>query len=176
MLGLFSGQVQLSPYEPGWQILFLKERDRLQTNIGGYVLDIQHIGSTSVPGMPAKPILDIGIAVRNFEEAVRCIPPMEKLGYTYKAENGIPRRHYFVKGTPRTHHVHIVEIESEGWRNNLLFRDYLIRNPGTAREYRRVKQELAKQFATEREAYQAGKDNFIRAVLHKAKQDDRNGV
>ena len=126
MLGLPSGQIQLSPYEPGWQILFLEERDRLQASIGEYILDIQHIGSTSIPGMPAKPILDIGIAVTNFEEAVRCIPPMEKLGYRYKGENGIPRRHYFVKGDPRTFHVHMVEIESEGWRSNLLFRDYLL--------------------------------------------------
>src|SRR5256714_5684284 len=168
MLGLPSGQIQLSPYESECQTLFLEERDRLQANIGGYVLDIQHIGSTSIPGMPAKPILDIGIAVANFEEAVRGVPPMEQLGYTYKGENGIPRRHYFVKGDPRTHHVHMVEIESEGWRNHLLFRDYLIRNPDTAREYARVKQELAKQFATEREAYQAGKDHFIKGALHTA--------
>ena len=143
MLGLPSGQIQLSPYESGWQILFLEERDRLQASIGGYILDIQHIGSTSIPGMPAKPILDIGIAVTNFEEAVRCIPLMEELGYTYKGENGIPRRHYFVKGDPRTFHVHMVEIESEGWRSNLLFRDYLSKNPETAREYARLKQELA---------------------------------
>jgi len=176
MLGLPSGQIQLSPYESGWQILFLEERDRLQASIGGYILDIQHIGSTSIPGMPAKPILDIGIAVTNFEEAVRCIPPMEKLGYRYKGENGIPRRHYFVKGDPRTFHVHMVEIESEGWRSNLLFRDYLIKNPETAREYARLKQELAKQFATKREAYQAGKDGFIKAVLHKAREGDRNGT
>jgi GrpB-like predicted nucleotidyltransferase (UPF0157 family) len=176
MLGLPSGQIQLSPYESGWQILFLEERDRLQASIGGYILDIQHIGSTSIPGMPAKPILDIGIAVTNFEEAVRCIPPMEKLGYRYKGENGIPRRHYFVKGDPRTHHVHMVEIESEGWRSSLLFRDYLIKNPETAREYARLKQELAKQFATKREAYQAGKDGFIKAVLHKAREGERNGT
>src|SRR5947207_115171 len=115
------------------------------------------LSGRKIPGMPAKPILDIGIAVANFEEAVRCIPPMEQLGYTYKSENGIPRRHYFVKGAPRTHHVHMVEIESEGWRSNLLFRDYLIKNPETAREYGKLKQELAKQFATNREAYQAGK-------------------
>lgn len=176
MLGLPSEEIQLSPYESGWQILFFEERDRLQANIGGYVLDIQHIGSTSIPGMLAKPILDIGIAVTNFEEAARCIPPMEKLGYTYKGENGIPRRHYFVKGDPRTHHVHMVEIESEEWRSNLLFRDYLIKNPETAREYARLKQELAKQFATEREAYQAGKDGFIKAVLYKAREGDRNGA
>ena len=171
-----SGQIQLFAYESGWQILFREERDQLQASIGEYVLDIQHIGSTSIPGMTAKPILDIGIAITNFVEGVRCIEPMEKLGYTYKGENGIPRRHYFVKGAPRTHHVHMVEIESEEWRSNLLFRDYLIKHPETAREYARLKQELAKQFATEREAYQAGKDGFIKAVLHKARESNRTGA
>ena len=169
MLGLHSGQIQLAPYESGWQIFFLEERDRLQAQIGEYVLDIQHIGSTSIPGMPAKPILDIGIAVTDFEEAVRCVTPLENLGYTYKGENGIPRRHYFGKGTPRTHHVHMLEIKSEAWRNHLLFRDCLIRNPEAALEYARMKQELAKQFANDREAYQVGKDSFIKSTLHKAR-------
>lgn len=176
MLGLPSGQIQLSPYESQWQTRFLREKDQLQSSIGEYVLDIEHLGSTSIPGMLAKPILDIGIAVAAFEEAVRCIPPMEKLGYTYKGENGIPRRHYFVKGEPRTHHVHMFEIESQEWRSHLLFRDYLIKNPATAGEYARLKQELAKQFATEGEAYQAGKDGFIKAVLHKAREVDRSGA
>ena len=168
MLGLASGQIQLSPYESGWQLLFLEERDRLEARVGEYVLDIQHIGSTSIPGMPAKPILDIGIAVTDFEEAVRCIKPLENLGYTYKGENGIPRRHYFVKGTPRTHHLHMVEIESEAWKNHLLFRDYLIKHPETAREYATLKQELAKQFANDRGAYQVGKESFIKTALLKA--------
>ena len=171
-----SGQIQLLAYESRWRTLFLEERDQLQASIGEYVLDIQHIGSTSIPGMPAKPILDIGIAITNFEEDVRCIQPMEKLGYTYKGENGISRRHYFVKGVPRTHHVHMVEIESEDWKSYLLFRDYLIKNPETARSYERLKQKLAKQFVTERAAYQAGKDSFIKAVLHKAREGDRTGA
>ena len=79
-------QIQLLAYEPEWQILFLEERDRLQASIGEYVLDIQHIGSTSIPGIAAKPILDIGIAIINSEEGVRCIQPMEKLGYKYKVK------------------------------------------------------------------------------------------
>src|SRR6266404_7166187 len=137
-----SGQIQLFAYKSGWQIRFLEERDQLQASIGEYVLDIQHIGSTSIPRMSAKPILDIGIAITNFEDGVRCIQPMEKLGYTYKGENGISRRHYFVKGAPRTHHVHMVELESEDWRSHLLFRDYLIENPETARSYERLKREL----------------------------------
>jgi GrpB-like predicted nucleotidyltransferase (UPF0157 family) len=176
MLGLISGDIQLSPYESGWPVLFIEERDRLETSIGGYILDIQHIGSTSIPGMPAKPILDIGIAVGNFHEAVRCIKPMEELGYRYKGENGIARRHYFVKGEPTTCHVHMLEIGSGEWRSHLLFRDHLIVDVDTAGKYASLKQRLAKQFSTDRKAYQAGKDRFIKAALHKAIKAERNGT
>ncbi|MFN0124882.1 MAG: GrpB family protein [Blastocatellia bacterium] len=168
MTGLPAGQLHLSPYDDGWQTLFQEEKSRLQAAIGGYVLDLQHIGSTSVPGMPAKPILDIGIAVDNFEKAARCIPLMEQAGYVYRGEYGIARRHYFVKGDPRTHHAHMLEIDSAAWKNHLLFRDYLIRNTAAAREYAELKQHLAGRFASEREAYQAGKEGFIKAVLQKA--------
>jgi GrpB-like predicted nucleotidyltransferase (UPF0157 family) len=116
MLGMPSGCVQLSQYTLEWRTLFLEEEARLKAHLGGYLLDVQHIGGTSIPGMPAKPILDIGVAVKNFEEAARSIPPMEQLGFAYKGENGVPRRHYFVKGDPRTHHAHMFEIESDDKR------------------------------------------------------------
>lgn len=136
-----------------------------------FVLEVQHIGSTSIPGMPAKPILDIGVAVANFEEAVRCVPLMERLGYSYKGENGIARRHYFVKGEPRTHHLHMLEVTSAEWKNHLLFRDYLRANLRTARAYADLKQQLATSFADDREAYQNGKENFINTVLLQAGND-----
>jgi GrpB-like predicted nucleotidyltransferase (UPF0157 family) len=164
-LGLLSEQLRLVPYEPDWPLLFLEEDELLRVALCEYVLDIQHIGSTAIPGMPAKPILDIGVAVTNFEEAARCIPLMEQLGYKYKGENGIPRRHYFVKGNPRTHHLHMLEIESTEWKNHLLLRDYLRANAASAQDYANLKQNLAAQFAADREAYQAGKDAFIREVL-----------
>ena len=113
MLGLPSGQLQIVSYEPNWPRLYLAEAARLFASLGNDALDVQHIGSTAIPGLPAKPILDIGVAVANFEEAIRCVPLLEQLGYTYRGENGIPRRHYFVKGNPRTHHLHMLEIASE---------------------------------------------------------------
>ena len=174
MLGLTHGKVQLSVYDSAWPRVFAEEKERLQVSLAGSVLDIQHIGSTSVPGMPAKPILDIGIAVKNFELVAECVPTIEQLGYTHKGENGIPRRHYFVKGAPRTHHVHMFELENDEWTNHLLFRDYLIENPDAALEYARLKQELARRFETNREAYQAGKSDFINAVLQKARERKRN--
>jgi GrpB-like predicted nucleotidyltransferase (UPF0157 family) len=136
--------------------------------IGDYVLDIQHIGSTSVPGLIAKPILDIGIAIMDFEEGKRCIKPIESLGYEYKGENGIPGRHYFVKGDPTTHHLHIVEIDSEEWKKNITFRDSLRKNEMLAKEYAKLKLELAEKFKYNREAYTDGKTDFVNYVLELA--------
>jgi GrpB-like predicted nucleotidyltransferase (UPF0157 family) len=170
MLGLPSRQLRLLAYEPNWSQLFLAEKEQLCASLGNHLLDIQHIGSTSIPGMPAKPILDIGVAVINFEAAAVCIPLLAQLSYSHKGENGIARRHYFVKGNPRTHHLHMLEVASEEWKNHLLFRDYLRRNPKTAGAYARLKQQLATRFAADREAYQIGKESFIQAVLQRANE------
>ncbi len=128
-------------------------------------MDIQHVGSTSIPEMPAKPILDIAVAVESFEGATLCIRPLEELGYTYRGENGIPRRHYFVKGEPRTHHLHMVEATSAMYKEYILFRDYLVQHPDIALEYALLKKRLAQQFVTERQKYQEQKDPFVQRIL-----------
>jgi GrpB-like predicted nucleotidyltransferase (UPF0157 family) len=168
MLGLEKGVVRLVLYSPEWAKLFDEEKRLLMALIGDYVLDIQHIGSTSVPGLIAKPILDIGIAIEDFEEGKRCIQPIESLGYEYKGENGIPGRHYFVKGNPTTHHLHIVEINSEEWKKNITFRDSLRKNEMLAEEYAKLKLELAEKFKYNRVAYTDGKTDFINYVLNLA--------
>ena len=99
MLGLARGTVALEPYDDRWPTLFRTEEAELQIAIGAYVLDIQHVGSTSILGIPAKPIIDIAVAVNNFEAAAVCIAPLAALGYLYRGEAGIPRRHYFPKGS-----------------------------------------------------------------------------
>jgi GrpB-like predicted nucleotidyltransferase (UPF0157 family) len=119
--------------------------------------------------MIAKPIIDIGIAVTSFEGASVCVRPVEQLGYEYRGEHGIPRRHYFVKGYPTTHHVHMNEIESRDWQNQVLFRDYLIQHPGLAEEYAALKAELAQLYPTDRDAYTDGKAQFIERVLGMAR-------
>jgi GrpB-like predicted nucleotidyltransferase (UPF0157 family) len=173
MIGLERGIVKLAPYTAEWKRLFEQEKARLQAAVGSYVLDVQHIGSTSIPGMVAKPILDIGIAVRSFEKAAVCIEPMVQLGYEYRGENGIPRRHFFVKGAPRTHHVHVNEITSRDWENLVVFRDYLIQHPEIVQEYAQLKQELAQRFPTDRQAYLDGKSPLIERVLQLARSQRR---
>jgi GrpB-like predicted nucleotidyltransferase (UPF0157 family) len=169
MIGLERCIVRLVPYTAEWKRLFEQEKARLQAAVGDYVLDIQHVGSTSIPGMVAKPILDIGIAVQSFEKAFVCIEPMVQLGYEYHGEHGIPRRHLFVKGDPRTHHVHMNEITSRDWENLVVFRDYLIQHPEAAQEYTELKLELAQRFPTDRQAYLDGKSSLIERVLQLAR-------
>ncbi len=171
MLGLGNDKVKLSPYQTIWAQLYEEEKKRLEKVIGRGVLDIQHIGSTAVPNLKAKPILDIGIAVKNFEEAFALIFPIEKLGYTYRGENGIPRRHYFVKGPPekRTHHIHMFEEVNEEWGAHLLFRNYLRTHPQTVITYQTLKEDLAKRYPDNREAYTDAKHTFIQRVLREAR-------
>lgn len=169
MIGLVRGHVELAPYDPEWRRCFEAEKARLQAAIGPYVLEIQHVGSTSIPGMLAKPILDIAVAVASFEAARVCIPPIEELGYEYRGENGIPRRHFFVKGDPRTHHLHVNELGSVAWENHVLFRDALIRDPVLAEAYAALKVDLARRYPTDREAYTEGKALFIQRVLAQAR-------
>jgi GrpB-like predicted nucleotidyltransferase (UPF0157 family) len=169
MIGLERGIVRLVQYTKEWERLFQAEKPRLQAAVGKYVLDIQHVGSTSIPGMVAKPIIDIAIAVQNFEAAAVCIKPIEQLGYEYKGENGIPRRHYFTKGNPRTHHVHLNEIGSRDWNDQIIFRDYLTQYPEIAKAYAELKLELAQRYPTDRQSYLDSKAPFIERILQLAR-------
>ena len=171
VLGLEPGVVRLLAYQEEWRQLFAEEKARLQAALGETVLDIQHVGSTSVPGLPAKPIIDIGIAVGNYEAATVCINPIEQLGYTYLGENGIPRRHYFRKGEPRTHHIHMNEMRSVAWENQVLFRDYLLRHPEAVEAYAKLKITLVRQFPADRDAYTLRKAPLITQILDLAREE-----
>ncbi len=172
MVGLKRDTVRLTSYTNKWERLFEEEKSRLQGVIGRYVLDIQHVGSTSIPGMVAKPIIDIAIAVKNFEEASVCIKPIEQLGYEYKGENGISRRHFFVKGNPTTHHIHMNEIGSRDWNDLIIFRNYLTHHEEIAKEYSELKMVLAQRYPTDRQAYQDNKAPFIERVLQLARSEE----
>lgn len=173
MLGLTINTVALSDYNAAWAQLFQAEAAQLHAAIGRYVLDIQHVGSTAIAGIPAKPIIDIAVAVADFAEATRCIEPVVALGYTYRGEQGIPRRHYFVKraGASSTFHLHMNESKSADWRQQIAFRDHLRQHPAVAQEYAALKLRLAAQFPTDRVAYTEGKSAFISQVLMQALPD-----
>ena len=168
MLGLKKGIVKLVPHEEEWHQLFADEKARLQDVVGEIILAIEHIGSTSICGISAKPVLDIAVAIEKYSDGDKCVAPLEDLGYEYRGAHGIAERRYFVRGAPRTHHLHMLEVKSDAWRGHLLFRDCLRRNSMIAAEYDNLKKNLALTYAKDRVAYLAGKTEFIENVLLRA--------
>jgi GrpB-like predicted nucleotidyltransferase (UPF0157 family) len=173
----------LAAYDPVWATMFSEERARLQKAIGQWAVAIEHVGSTSIPGLAAKPIIDIGVAVRTFEEALYCITPLVEVGYECLGEYGIPRRIYFRKrtatplpgqmhnsGIGRTHQIHMYEQTHEQFINHLLFRDYLRANSNAAREYEDLKHRLAAEH-DDVEAYAEAKTGFVKHILALARAE-----
>ena len=170
ILGLPSGTVSLHRAHDEWARAFEHEAQRIESAIGPYILDVRHIGSTAIKGVPAKPILDLLVGVASYEDAAGCVAPLEELRYEYRGEAGIARRHYFVKGKPRTHHLHMVEKDGPQWTATLAFRDALRSHRELAQEYAAAKGALARRFAHDRDAYQAAKDQVVVALLHSLSQ------
>ena len=170
MIGLEKGKVKLAEYDENWPFEFENEKNAIQRVIQKNEIAIEHIGSTSVKELCAKPIIDILIGIEHFDDGFDIAPKLEAIGYEYKGENGIPGRHYFAKGNPRTHHIHIVELGSDFWKEHLLFRNYLRNNPEARFQYSKLKKELALQYERDREKYTDSKAEFIRNTINKAKK------
>lgn len=163
--------IEIVAYDPAWPSMFEAEAARLRGMLDGtLVAGLEHFGSTAIPGLAAKPVIDILIAVRSLAEARGSfIDPLRQLGYVFWAENPRIDRLFFVKGMPpygerRTHHVHVTEPDGELWQR-LLFRDYLRANPAAARRYERLKHELAQRFRSDREAYTEAKSAFVEEIM-----------
>lgn len=165
MLGLPRGFIKLEPHSEQWRQLFAEEAARIRAAIGEVAALIEHIGSTSISGIAAKPIIDIAVGIENSADGERCVAPLENVGYKYRGEHGIAGRFYFVKGEPRTHHLHMVLTNGDSWRSHLMFRDYLRAHPAIAKEYEDLKLALAREYVNDRDAYQQGKSDFIEKVL-----------
>lgn len=163
----------ITPYDPLWPEAFRVEANRIAKACDDLEIRLEHIGSTSVPGLSAKPIIDIAAGVPPRAEREPYIQALKELGYQHKGAHGIPGRDYFVRGSPRSHHLHMVSWTSDVWREHLLFRDYLRSNPTVMLEYEILKRQLAIVHANERADYQADKGPFIRAVLRQAKLTTR---
>jgi GrpB-like predicted nucleotidyltransferase (UPF0157 family) len=173
-------KIVIAPYDEKWPLVFDAEKARLDSALGGHALSIQHIGSTSVPGLGAKPIIDIMIAVRTLEESDQfCIQPIVALGYEYvkEFEQETPHRRYFRKSSAdgiRTHHIHMVVINSEWWGNHLLFRDYLRANAESRRAYEAHKRQLAEREWNTGSDYAEAKTDFILRTMESAREWRQN--
>jgi GrpB-like predicted nucleotidyltransferase (UPF0157 family) len=172
-------EVAVVPYDPGWPEMFEQERLHLQSCLpADLVKKIVHFGSTAVPGLMAKPILDILVLVTSLDETRRRIAPiLEAQGYDYFwrpswGDDTPPFYAWFIKrdnNGNRTHHIHVVEAQFEHW-DRLLFRDYLIEHQDVAREYGNLKKKLSNAYPGDRVAYTQAKSDFIRKITEQAKQ------
>ena len=123
-----------------------------------------HIGSTAIPGIAAKPIIDMAPLIRRFEDGLGCVGPLARLDFEYMGEFGIAGRHYFRKGTPRTHQAHMFAADHPEVGRHVRFRDYLRGHPTEARAYERLKQELAARFVNDVAAYADAKNAFCARI------------
>lgn len=162
-------RVIVTDYNPKWPAEFEAEAEKIREVFGPELLSIYHIGSTSVEGLKAKPIIDIMPLVKDIAEVDKYNGKMSVLGYEPMGEFGIPGRRYFRRGGDnRTHHVHVFQFDSEEAKRHLAFRDYLRRHPAAAIKYGELKQQLAESFADDIEAYIYGKDAFVKNLEKEA--------
>ncbi|TFJ89938.1 GrpB family protein [Lentibacillus salicampi] len=167
MLGLPKGEVFLVPWTEDWLKEFLLEKGRIQEKIGKYILAIHHIGSTAVEGLSAKPIIDIAVEIKEFNDGKHCVSLLESLGYSYKGTNILPDRHYFNKGEPRTHQIHMYQSGNRFLMEQLKFRDYLRNNDKARMEYQELKMNLSKANKNDKHKYADEKTDFVKSILEK---------
>jgi len=158
--------VEIVPYDPSWVKLFHEEADLLRPVLGEwFVGTIEHIGSTAVPGLAAKPVIDILAAVESLAVSRPAIAAAAALGYCYFPYQ-VELEHWFCKPSPafRTHHLHLVPVGSPQWRRPIAFREYLRAHSDVAGEYEVLKRRLAEEHHLDREAYTQAKHPFIARI------------
>ncbi len=171
MIGLKRGTVKLTSDHEEWKSLFKHERKSLKRQLDPGI-KIEHVGSTSIPGVPAKPIINIviGYSDDNVKETIFKI--LQSCDYEDMGEKGKKNHRFFAKGPDdnRTHYIHVTKINSEGWDEYVLFRDFLLQDKDAREEYNALKIKLAEKYSDKRELYTEGKSKFITDILTKAKK------
>jgi GrpB-like predicted nucleotidyltransferase (UPF0157 family) len=169
-IGLKSGIVRIVKHRTAWAVLYNTEAEILNNCLGDIAVDIQHVGSTLVPGLIAKPIIDTAIAVNSREAIFNAVNQLLYIGYIDKGDQGATGGYLIARDSElgvRTFHIHIVEKTDIQWRNYITFRDCLRRDAKTRAEYARLKKDLAAKFPRDRRSYTNRKEQFIRNVLAK---------
>lgn len=168
-------KVEVIPYDEAWVSMFEEEAHHLHEIFGSEILHIYHIGSTSVKGLKAKPIIDMMPVVKDIHRVNAFNSEMVTVGYEPKGNNGISGRRYFQKGGDhRTHHVHIYESGNPEIERHLAFRDYLRSHPEAVQQYGHLKEELAQRFPYDIESYIKGKEQLVLEIKRKAMDWYRN--
>jgi len=174
-IGLKRGTVKLKHYSSRWKQVYEKEEKLLLNTLGDSIVDIQHVGSTSIPRVQAKPIIDIAVTVGSLKKVERHIKTLEGIGYKYKTDDDKQNRLFFTKGpeSKRTHYLHIGTKRGDYVKDMVLFRDYLRKHGKAVKEYNKLKIALAKKFGKEREQYTEGKAEFVEKIIKIAKKRNK---
>lgn len=163
-----AGNLRLVDYDPAWPDRFAAEADRIGTALGAHALAIEHVGSTAVPGLGGKPVLDLAVAVASEAAADACVRPLEALGYRYRGTHGDdPRRRYYVRDAEgqRVAQIHLYVLPAAAWDEMLAFRDALRADPALAAAYAAEKQRVAAEVGWDKGAYSVAKGPFVGRVL-----------
>lgn len=174
MLGEIDESVVVINYDPGWRQLFNAEEIIIKASINGSKIWIEHIGSTSVAGLIAKPIIDIQVGIRDWIFLDEVKPVLINLGYEYFGEAGVAGRHYFRKRKDSSFNVHVMLLKSTLWTNNILIREYLRNNKDIADKYGKLKLLAIKNGFNTLLAYSDHKNSFISELLDKARGNIEN--
>jgi GrpB-like predicted nucleotidyltransferase (UPF0157 family) len=161
-------RLQLAEYDPAWPGRYEAERAAIERALGDLVIEIHHIGSTSVPGLVAKPIVDILLGIRRLDVTDDEVAAMAALGFQYLGEYGIPLRRYFAR--PDSCHVHAFRVGEGQWHAHLLFRDYLRATPAARDRYAAAKLELAERVGWDRDRYVNAKERVVDGLLSEARE------
>ena len=169
----FDSNVKLEKYNSVWEDEFSKECKTIKELIGEYIINIEHVGSTSIKGLSAKPIIDIAILLEKLDDALKFSEVLENHGYSFRHDNG-EKGEYFVNkkyDDGREYYIHIIEKGSVQYENFILFRNYLINHQEKIREYQSLKEKLAEKYATDRKQYTLFKVDFIKNIIGLAKKE-----
>ncbi|MCB9232522.1 MAG: GrpB family protein [Bacteroidia bacterium] len=190
-------KITIVPYDPNWKSLFLQEKSLLEQVLQGYDPEIEHIGSTAIPGLAAKPVIDIMVRLAEGKSIDEGVPLLVRSGYTYirTYEDEIPYRRFFVKVDPekypgqvpeivqrdepvsneinetRTHQVHLLPYQNSWWERHLQFRDFLIRHPRYLNEYQELKARLSSQDWERPHDYAIAKGEFVKKIERLAREE-----
>ena len=172
-MALKRGIVELVNYDQTWQNDYKNEEKLLKKVLKDEIIEIHHIGSTSIPGLQAKPVIDILIVINDLKKIDKIEEKLKKYDYENRGQQGVEDRYFFAKGPEeaRSHYIHFTEPNSATYYNQIYFKKYLLEHPEYIKKYCELKQELASKYANERPKYTKGKNEFITDVIKKAHEE-----
>ena len=177
---MFPIPISIEEANPEWANIFQQLKDVIEQELKGINIDIEHVGSTSIPNLAAKPIIDMDVIIDSRERIPEIRKKLRKLGYIHNGDQGIPGREAFKRESeevpytaPRKkwlcHHLYVVDKNSKELKRHLYFRDYLISHPAAKEEYEKLKRTLSQEYRNQRDNYTDGKSKFIEGILLREK-------